>query len=225
MTDQSSPIEPSDVATMIDHTLLAPGATADQIDRLCDDADRFGVATVCVDGRWVVRAAERLASSSVGVCTVVDFPHGADATAAVVAATRAAVDSGAVEVDTVMPLGLLIGGDQSAVVEHLGAIKEATGDRVLKVILESGMHDEDRLRVACRLSERAGADFVKTSTGFHSTGGATVDAVATMRSEVGDRLGVKASGGVRSLDTARAMIEAGATRLGTSSTAAILGLD
>lgn len=225
MTDQPSPIESSDVAAMIDHTLLAPGATGEQIDRLCDDADRFGVATVCVDGRWVVRAADRLASSAVGVCTVVDFPHGADATSAVVAATRAAVESGAVEVDTVIPLGLLIGGELDAVVEHLSAVKAAADGRLLKVILESGMHDEDRLRVACRLSERAGADFVKTSTGFHSTGGATVEAVTIMRSEVGDRLGVKASGGVRSLDTARAMIDAGATRLGTSSTAAILGLD
>jgi len=216
-------VEPTDLAPYLDHTLLAADASARQIDALCDEAREHGFASVCVHGCWVARCAERLADSAVAVCSVVAFPLGAMASAAKAAEAAGCVADGAREVDVVLNLGALRSGDQDLVRADLTGVAEVchAGGALLKVILETGVLDREEKVLACRLALEAGADFVKTSTGF-GPGGATVEDVALLRACVGPEWGVKASGGIRDADRARAMIAAGATRIGTSGSVAIV---
>lgn len=204
-----------DLASLIDHTALDPSLGGEKIDRLCDEVAEFGFATACVASRWVARAHKRLGKRG-RVCSVVGFPHGDSSWRAKVAETRQAVSEGASEIDMVIAFGALIDGDEDAVFREIEAVVRAAEDAVVKVILESARLDHAQLVRGCQLSKDAGAGFVKTSTGF-GPGGATVEAVATMRATVGPEMGVKASGGVRSAADADAMIQAGATRLGASS--------
>lgn len=214
----------SELARMMDHTLLKPDATAADIDRVVAEALRLTTASVCVNPCWVPRVAHALAGSPVKTCTVIGFPLGATTTRAKVAEATEAVAAGADEVDMVINIGALKGGDDTLVEADIAAVAQAAhdGGAILKVIIETCLITDDEKRRACELSQKAGADFVKTSTGF-STGGATVADVALMRSIVGDALGVKASGGIRTLADALAMVDAGATRLGVSATVSILG--
>ncbi|EMT50754.1 MULTISPECIES: deoxyribose-phosphate aldolase [Brevibacillus] len=205
----------------IDHTLLKPDATAAMIDKLCAEAREHDFASVCVNPYWVKRSAELLAGTDVKVCTVIGFPLGANSTAAKAAETRDAIANGATEVDMVLNIGALKSGDLEAVKQDVAAVKEACGDVLLKVILETGLLTEEEKVTACKLCVEAGADYVKTSTGF-GPGGATVEDIALMRKTVGPEVGVKASGGVRDRAAALAMIEAGATRIGASSGIAIV---
>lgn len=211
------------LAQLMDHTQLKPQATAADIDRVVEEARRFGCASVCVNPHWVPRVAAGLAGSAVKTCTVIGFPLGATATATKVFEAREAVQAGAQEVDMVINVGELRAGAADAVRADIAAVAEAAHESgaLLKVIIETCLLTDDEKRLACELSQQAGADFVKTSTGF-STGGATAADVALMRATVGDALGVKASGGIRTLADARAMIEAGASRLGVSAAVSIL---
>lgn len=213
-----------ELAAFIDHTLLAPDATAEAVDRLCAEAAGAGFAAVCVNGVWVPSCVDALAGTGVAVASVVGFPLGACGTASKVDETGHVVDAGAAEVDMVLDLGGLKSGDLERVRADVAAVADRahTAGAVVKVIIETCLLDDDEKATACRLAVDAGADYVKTSTGF-STGGATVHDVALMRSVVGGSIGVKASGGVRTAEAARAMIEAGATRIGTSSGLAIVG--
>ena len=211
------------VAAMIDHTLLAPEATRADIETLCGDATRLGVGAVCVSSRWVGAAATALRGSSIPVASVIGFPSGAHRPEVKAHEARLAVADGAEELDMVVPLGPVLDGDWVVVGTDIGAVRDAApAPLVLKVIIESALLDGERLEHVCRVAVDAGADFVKTSTGFHPAGGCTVEAVARMRAAVGPDVGVKASGGIRDAATALAMIEAGATRLGASASAAIL---
>lgn len=207
----------------IDHTLLKPDATARDVDTLCDEALSNRFASVCVNGTWVKRCAEILQGSGVLVCTVVGFPLGASAPEVKAYEARRAIEDGACEVDMVINVGALKGGDDELVRRDIAGLADLChrlGAR-LKVILETCLlNDEEKVR-ACRLAREAGADFVKTSTGF-STGGATVEDVALMRRTVGPAMGVKASGGVRDAEAAQAMLQAGATRIGASASVAIV---
>lgn len=206
-----------DWAGLIDHTLLKPEATEDDIIKLCDEAARFGFASVCVNPSWVKKAAELLNGTSVPVCTVIGFPLGAAVSDVKAFEARRAIFDGAREVDMVMNIGALKSGDDCTVEQDIKAVADAAhGSGVLcKVIIETALlTDNEKIR-ACLAAKNAGADFVKTSTGF-SKGGATVHDVALMRRTVGGALGVKASGGVKGIDDARAMFEAGATRIGAS---------
>ncbi len=208
------------IASMIDHTILAAGATADQIGKLCREAVEYGFASVCVNSCRVTQARALLADSSVKVCTVVGFPLGAMSTKAKAYEAAAAVEDGADEVDMVINIGYVKDGAWDSVLDDIKAVRKACGDKVLKVILETCLLTDDEIVRACRTAVEAGADFVKTSTGF-STGGATEKAVRLMRETVGPDIGVKASGGIRNLETALRMVEAGASRLGCSSGVAI----
>ncbi|MFI8715895.1 deoxyribose-phosphate aldolase [Brevibacillus brevis] len=205
----------------IDHTLLKPDATQEMIDKLCQEAREHDFMSVCVNPYWVKRSAELLAGSDVKVCTVIGFPLGASTIESKAAETRDAIANGATEVDMVLNVGALKSGDLETVKKDIAAVKQAAGDILLKVILETCLLTEEEKVVACKLSVEAGADYVKTSTGF-STGGATVEDIALMRKTVGPNVGVKASGGVRDGETAVAMIEAGASRIGTSSGVSIV---
>lgn len=206
-----------DWAALIDHTLLKPEASDADIRKLCDEAAQFGFASVCVNPVWVKRAAEILKGSNVPVCTVIGFPLGATLPDVKAYEARRAIFNGAREVDMVINIGALKSGDDCTVEEDIRAVAEAAHENgvLCKVIIETALlTDEEKVR-ACLASKNAGADFVKTSTGF-SKGGATVEDVALMRRTVGSALGVKASGGVKGIDDARAMFEAGATRIGAS---------
>ncbi|CAI8739485.1 Deoxyribose-phosphate aldolase [Brevibacillus sp. IT-7CA2] len=205
----------------IDHTLLKPDATQEMIDKLCQEAREHDFMSVCVNPYWVKRSAELLAGSDVKVCTVIGFPLGASTIESKAAETRDVIANGATEVDMVLNVGALKSGDLETVKKDIAAVKQAAGDILLKVILETCLLTEEEKVVACKLSVEAGADYVKTSTGF-STGGATVEDIALMRKTVGPNVGVKASGGVRDDETALAMIEAGASRVGTSSGVSIV---
>jgi deoxyribose-phosphate aldolase len=207
----------ADVARLIDHTLLKPEATREQIVKLCGEARRYGFASVCVNPYWVPLCAAELAGSPVKVCTVVGFPLGATSTAAKVAETEEAVRAGAREIDMVINVGALRSGDEAAVGADIRAVVEAAhgGGATVKTILETALLDDAQKTVACRLARDAGADYVKTSTGF-GPGGATVHDVALMRRTVGPEMGVKAAGGIRTLEDLRAMVAAGATRIGAS---------
>ena len=209
------------IAKYIDHTLLAPDATKSAIEKLCKEASEYKFASVCVNSCWVSLAADLLKDSSVKVCTVVGFPLGAMDTVSKAYEAAKAVENGADEVDMVINIGYLKSGMLDAVLEDIVAVRKATEGKLLKVIIETCLLTDDEKRTACELSEKAGADFVKTSTGF-SKGGATLHDVELMKSVVGDRLGVKASGGVRDYATAKAMIDAGATRIGASAGIAIV---
>ena len=216
------PLELGEIAGTIDHTLLKPDATASDIDRLCDEARRHRFASVCVNGAWVSRCAEILSGSGVLVATVVGFPLGACVPEVKAYEAQRAIEDGACEVDMVQDVGALKSGDDAFVQRDIAGVADVChrlGAR-LKVILETCLLTDDEKVRACQLAKRAGADFVKTSTGF-SSGGATVQDVELMRRVVGPVMGVKASGGVRDTDSARAMLDAGATRIGASASVAI----
>ncbi len=204
-------------ASFIDHTLLKPDASATDIERLCAEAAQFHFASVCVNPTWVRAAACHLRGSDAVVCTVIGFPLGATLADVKAYETRRAIFDGAREVDMVINVGALKSGDDCAVESDIRQVVEAAHeyDVLVKVIIEAALLSDDEKVRACIAAKQAGADFVKTSTGF-AKGGATVADVALMRRTVGPDMGVKASGGVRGLDDARAMLEAGATRIGAS---------
>ncbi|MEI7617153.1 MAG: deoxyribose-phosphate aldolase [Actinomycetota bacterium] len=211
------------VAQMLDHTLLKPEATPEQVVALCHEAVELQVFAVCVSPSMVEVAHAALVGTAVRTASVVGFPSGAHQAAAVANEAALAVAAGADEIDMVINLGCAKSGDWAAVEAGIAAVRgEVPGPRLLKVIIESAALTNDEIVQACQAAMRANADFVKTSTGFHPTGGATLDAVRLMRHTVGAVCGVKASGGVRTAEVALAMIEAGASRIGTSSSAAIL---
>lgn len=211
----------ADLASFIDHTLLKAEATRDDITRLCEEAKAHGFRTVCVNSANVALAARLLEGSETKAIAVVGFPLGAALASAKAFEAREAVRLGAAEIDTVINVGALRSKDYELVFQDLAAVVEAAAPAPVKVILETSLLTEEEKVIACVLSKAAGAKFVKTSTGF-STAGATVEDIALMRRVVGDELGVKASGGVRSADDARRFIEAGATRLGASASVAIV---
>ncbi len=212
----------SPLSAYIDHTLLRPNATAGDIEKLCSEAIDHQLFAVCVNGCWVQHAWNYLADSDVTIATVVGFPFGASDSDSKRYETEAAVDNGAHEIDMVMNLGRFIDGDHRYIVREIRDVIEAADDRRLKVIIETGHFSHEQIATACRLAVEAEAHFVKTSTGF-GPGGATVEHVRLMRETVNQRAGVKASGGIRDRETALAMIEAGATRIGTSSGVTIAG--
>lgn len=210
------------LARKIDHTLLKPEATKEQIEKLCDEAKTYRFYSVCVNPSWVETASELLKGTDVKVCTVIGFPLGATTTEVKREETKDAIAKGATEVDMVIPVGKLKSGQDEAVKADIAAVVEAAKDQALvKVIIETSLLTEEEKVKACQLAVEAGADYVKTSTGF-STGGATVEDIRLMRQTVGPDIGVKASGGIRDLKTANAMIEAGASRIGASSSVAIV---
>ena len=209
------------LARMIDHTVLKPDTTEAQIRELGGEAREYCFASVCVSPVWVPVAAEELAGRPSMVCTVVGFPHGANRPAVKAFETEQAVRDGAEEIDMVLAIGLLKSERYADVEADIRAVVGAAQGRTVKVILETALLTDEEKVIACVLSQNAGADFVKTSTGFAS-GGASPQDVALMRRVVGDTMGVKASGGVRSAEDAYAMVEAGATRLGASAGVAIL---
>jgi deoxyribose-phosphate aldolase len=210
------------LAATIDHTLLKPDATAAAIDRLCDEAIEYGFAAVCVNSRWIGRVARRLGDAASLPCSVVGFPLGASIPAAAADETRRAIEAGAREIDMVLSIGDAVAGNWQAVREGIATVHTACYDVPLKVILETCLLDDEQKRRACEICRDLGVAFVKTSTGF-SSGGATIDDVRLMRETVGPGIGVKASGGIRDRETALAMLEAGATRLGCSAGVAIVG--
>lgn len=206
------------VAAMIDHTLLKPEASSADVRALVDEATELGVYAVCVSPSMLPLRAE-----GVTVATVVGFPSGKHHSLIKGAEARLAVEQGAREVDMVIDVGAAVAGDWNAVLADILAVRESIGfDPVLKVIIESAVLSDDAIVEVCRAAERAGADFVKTSTGFHPAGGASAHAVRLMAETVGGRLGVKASGGIRTAEAALEMIAAGATRLGLSSSRDVL---
>jgi len=214
---------PADLASFIDHTLLAPDARAADVERLSDEARVHGFAAVCVNGVHVEVCAERLRGSGVAVASVVGFPLGAMHPEAKVAEASLALENGPTELDLVQQIGALLAGDDELVARDIRGVCEAAHARgaLVKVILETALlTDDDKIR-ACELARNAGADFVKTSTGF-SGAGATAEDVALLARTVGDALGVKASGGIRTAADARCMIAAGATRIGTSNGLALV---
>lgn len=207
----------ANLAKYIDHTALKPNVTKADILKLTDEAKKYGFASVCVNPYWVSLAAQQLKDSEVKVCTVIGFPLGANTASVKAYETREAIEKGAGEVDMVINIGALKSGLEDAVEEDIRAVTEAAGGKALvKVIIEACLlTDEEKIK-ACRLAVKAGADYVKTSTGF-STGGATPEDVALMRQTVGNDIGVKAAGGIHSRVDAEAMIAAGASRIGASS--------
>jgi deoxyribose-phosphate aldolase len=212
----------AELAATIDHAILKPELTRADVDAELDIAADWRVFSVCVRPSDIAHAVDRLAGTGVAVGTVIGFPHGTTSTAAKVAEARQALSDGAVELDMVVNIGMLRSGMDDAVVDDIRAVVEAAAGHVVKVILETSLLDDEQIARGSRLTEAGGAAFVKTSTGF-AGGGATVEHVRLMRSSVGPDVQVKASGGVRSLDTALAMLQAGATRLGTSASATLLG--
>lgn len=207
---------PKGTAGLIDHTLLKADATAPEIDRLVAEAAEHGFASVCVNPAWVARCAQRLGGTPVKTCTVIGFPLGANRPATKHTEARIAQEEGATELDMVLAVGLLKSGQDDRVLEDIAAVVDARrAGSLVKVILETCLLTDEEKKRACRLAVKAGADYVKTSTGF-STGGATVQDIALMRAEVGPSLGVKASGGVKDLRTLEEMVKAGATRIGAS---------
>lgn len=211
----------NNIASYIDHTQLAANATEDKIKKICDEAKEYKFASVCVNTCWASYCARQLAGTGVNVCCVIGFPLGAMSTEAKRFETECAIKDGASEIDMVVNIGRLKDGQDDYVENDIREVKKACGDKHLKVIIETCLlTDEEKVR-ACRLAVKAGADFVKTSTGF-STAGAKVEDVALMRKTVGPDIGVKAAGGIRDYETAVKMIEAGASRLGCSAGIAIV---
>ncbi len=214
---------PAEIARLIDHTLLKPEATRGEIERLCEEALRFKFASVCVNACYVAQVAEALRGSSVRACAVVGFPLGATLTSVKVFEAHEVIRLGARDVDMVINIGALKSGDDAGVQSEIQAVTEAShhGGAICKVIIETGLLTEDEKVRACRAAMGAGADFVKTSTGF-GPGGATVEDVRLIRSVVGPKMGVKAAGGIRTWSDCKHLLAAGATRLGTSSGVNIL---
>ncbi|WP_274650852.1 deoxyribose-phosphate aldolase [Paenibacillus humicola] len=212
----------TNLASYFDHTLLKPDSTAADINRLCEEAMQYRFAAVCVNPCWVPLAAERLQGSGVGVATVVGFPLGASSTLTKMNEARDAVAAGAAEIDMVLNIGTLKSGLIIEAEKDIAAVAEAVSGRaLLKVIIETGLLTDKEKVIACELSKSAGADYVKTCTGF-SAGKATPEDIALMRRTVGPEMGVKASGGIRDLAAVRALIAAGATRIGASASVAIV---
>jgi deoxyribose-phosphate aldolase len=211
------------VARVIDHTILKPEATRDEVRQVCAEAIRFEFASVCVNAFWAKFVAAELRDSLVKVCAVAGFPLGATSTAAKVAETLSALRDGAEEIDMVINIGALRGGERDIVKADIQGVVSASHSHgaIVKVIIETALLDDAQKTLACRLSQDAGADFVKTSTGF-SRAGATVADVTLMRRTVGRSMGVKASGGIRTLADLKAMVAAGATRIGASASVKIL---
>ena len=216
MTEMSA----TQMAQLMDHTLLKTDATPDDVAALAAEAKDLGTYSICISPNMLGAAADR---GQVKLATVCGFPSGKHTAATKAAEARESVAAGADEVDMVIDIGLLKAGNAGAVQEEIAAVKaEVPSPRVLKVIIEAAALTDEEIVAACRAAEAAGADFVKTSTGFHASGGASVHAVQLMAATVGGRLGVKASGGIRDWETAVAMVQAGATRLGVSASRAIL---
>ncbi len=215
----------TELAARIDHTILKPEALSGAIDKLCEEAGRYAFMAVCVNPIWVARCRDLLAGTKVRVASVIGFPLGAHRTDTKVDEARRAIDDGATEIDMVVRLGDLIEGNMSVVrddiVAVVDAVHAASSEHELKVILETAALNRDQIIAACRCCAEAQADFVKTSTGFHPSGGASAEAVRLLH-RYASPLKVKASGGIRSLAVAQAMIQAGASRLGTSSGPAIM---
>lgn len=211
------------VARLIDHTILKPEAVRDEILQVCREALEFEFASVCVNPCWAKPVAAELHGSPVKVCTVTGFPFGATLTSAKVAETMGALRDGSQEIDMVINIGALRGGERELVRSDIQSVSAAThaNGAILKVIIETALLDDAQKVLACRIAQDAGADFVKTSTGF-SKGGATAEDVALMRRTVGKALGVKASGGIRTLADLKAMVAAGANRIGASASVRII---
>ena len=209
------------LAKMIDHTLLDPSASRERVETLCQEAKRYEVYSVCVNPTWVPFTVDLLRGSDVKVCSTVGFPLGASLSEVKAFEAAAVLGLGATEVDMVMNIGALKSGDLTSVRDDIGQVVKASKGALVKVIIETAYLSDQEKVEACRLAEEAGAAFVKTSTGF-SSGGATAKDVRLLRNTVGDRLGVKASGGIRTLKDTLDMIAAGANRIGTSRTAQIL---
>lgn len=205
----------------VDHTLLKPEATLEQIEKLCHEAIKYNFFSVCINPTNIVCAKRILDGSNVVICTVIGFPLGANTTEVKVFETKNAIANGATEIDMVLNIGAVKSENWKLVEEDIRAVKEACGDKILKVIFETCLLTDDEKKMCAQVSERAGANFIKTSTGF-SSGGATFSDVELMRKSVSPKVSVKASGGVRDLSTALKMIDLGATRLGTSSGVAIM---
>jgi deoxyribose-phosphate aldolase len=212
-----------DIASLIDHTLLRPDATRDDIVKLCREAKQYKFASVCTNAFWVPLVAAELKGTPVKVCTVVGFPLGASTTASKVAETVEAIRAGAAEIDMVLNIGALRSGDYDTVKLDIQAVTQACHKHgaIVKVILETALLDDNQKVMACSLAKLAGADFVKTSTGFAKSG-ATAHDIALMRAVVGPQMGVKASGGIRTLGDLRAMTAAGASRIGASASVKIV---
>lgn len=210
-----------DLAPYIDHTMLKSNATEKEIDKLCKEAVEHHFASVCVNTSYVEQCARLLHGSGVLVCCVVGFPLGAMTSDAKAFETRDAIMKGAQEIDMVINVGKLQSGNMAYVFDDIRAVVRAAAGNTVKVIIETSLLSEDQKIAACVLAKAAGADFVKTSTGF-STGGATAEDIALMRRIVGDQMGVKASGGIRDCDTARTMVSSGATRIGASASVSII---
>jgi deoxyribose-phosphate aldolase len=213
------------LARLIDHTVLKPEATRDQVDQLCDECLRYAFAAACVNPCWVEHCAGRLAGSGTVVATVAGFPLGASAPAVKAYEALVAVEAGAREVDMVVNLGALIAGERAVVLADVravvDAVKRADPEAVVKVILETAALTEEQIELGCACGREAGADFVKTSTGFHAAGGASIAHVALLKRHAAP-LQVKAAGGIRDLVGALAMIEAGADRLGMSASVQVI---
>ncbi|ULL17666.1 deoxyribose-phosphate aldolase [Paenibacillus sp. H1-7] len=220
MSDQSNLI--AKLPSYIDHTLLKADATSQMVRKLCEEAVQYGFYSVCVNGIWVPLCKQALAGSGVRISVVCGFPLGANDSGVKAYEAAKAAEAGASEIDMVLQIGQLLEGNFDAVRKDIRAVVNAVeGQAIVKVIFETGFLNEEQKKTACRLSEEAGAHYVKTSTGF-GPGGAVADDIRLMRANVSSSIGVKASGGVRDLQTALNMIEAGATRLGTSSGVAIM---
>ena len=221
-SERLTKIDPG-IAALIDHTILKPEATRNDVVKICREARQYGFASVCVNPYWVPLVRAELAGSAVKVCTVVGFPLGATSTEAKVAETAVAVRVGATEIDMVINIGALRSGDQDAVRQDIRQVVQTAHEAgaIVKVILETALLDDAQKATACTLAKQAGADFVKTSTGF-STSGATAHDVALMRGVVGPGMGIKAAGGIRTLSDLRAMTAAGATRIGASASIKIV---
>jgi len=209
------------IARLIDHTALKPDTTEEQIKKLCSEAIEYGFATVCVNPSYVKLCSELLKNSAIKVCTVIGFPLGATTTATKAFEANEAIENGANEVDMVINVGAMKSGDFDFVKKDIEAVvRVAKGKALIKVILETCLLTEEEKIMSCKICKEARADFVKTSTGF-STGGATVSDIKLMRGIVKPDMGVKASGGIRDYETAKAMVEAGASRIGASASVAI----
>jgi deoxyribose-phosphate aldolase len=221
-SEKLSKIDPA-IAGLIDHTILKPEATREDVIKVCGEARKYNFASVCVNPYWVPLVRSELAGTPVKVCTVVGFPLGATSTDAKVCETENTIRAGAQEIDMVINVGALRSGNHEAVRDDIAAVARAAhaGGAILKVILETALLDEAQKTTACQLAKAAGADFVKTSTGF-STAGATAHDIALMRAAVGPAMGVKASGGIRTLQDLQAMTAAGATRIGASASVKIV---
>ena len=208
-----------EILSHVDHTLLTPDATWEQVQALCDQGREFGTASVCIPPRYVKRAAEYV-GNSLKICTVIGFPNGYSTPEVKVFETEDAIRNGADEIDMVINLGLAKAGDWEGVLSEIKAVKASCKGRILKVIVEACLLTQAEKVTACRVVSMSGADFIKTSTGF-STGGATVEDVALFREHVSPDVRIKAAGGIRTFEQARAMLEAGADRIGASALVAL----